>query len=160
MPAQADKIQCTLSAAVIFVYAVCQREKNMFPANTIAKAVSTTEARSAFSQLIDAYTQVKTVREQEATKREFIRANRDVALARIKSQRDILELYLTKTFEERKTVIAGFFRELDAGIASGNDKVIAVAMQGIVSTVQTSPLQGVSEIMRQIDDPDVKSIEI
>ena len=94
------------------------------------------------------------------TKREFIRANRDVALARIKSQRDILELYLTKTFEERKTVIAGFFRELDAGIASGNDKVIAVAMQGIVSTVQTSPLQGVSEIMRQIDDPDVKSIEI
>lgn len=132
----------------------------MFPANTISKVVSTTEARSAFTQLIDAYKQIKSVREQEATKREFIKANRDVALARIKSQREILELYLTKTFEERKTVIAGFFRELDAGIASGNDKVIAVAMQGIVATVQTSPLQGVSEIMRQIDDPDVKSIEI
>ncbi len=132
----------------------------MFPVNTISTVVSTSEARGAFSQLIEAYKSVKTTRETEATKRESIRARRDVALASLKNQREILELYLTKIFEERKTVIAGFFRELDAGIASGNDKVIAVAMQGIVSTVQTSPLQGVCEIMRQIDDPDVKSIEI
>ncbi len=126
----------------------------------IQKAVTAGEARSAFSQLIDAWQNVKTVKEQEATKREFIRANRDVALARIKSQREILELYLTKTFKERKAVIENSFRILDEGIASGNDKAIDAAMTMIVNTVQTSPLQGVKEIMRQIDDPDVKCIEI
>ncbi len=126
----------------------------------IQKAVTAGEARNAFSQLIDAWQNVKTVKEQEATKREFIRANRDVALARIKSQREILELYLTKTFKERKAVIENSFRVLDEGIASGNDKAIDAAMTMIVNTVQTSPLQGVKEIMRQIDDPDVKCIEI
>ncbi len=139
--------------------ALPEREK-MLPANTIPTVITTSEARGAFSQLIEAYKSVKTIHETEATKREAIRANRDIALASLQNQREILELYLTKIFEERKTVIAGFFRELDAGIASGNDKAITVAMQGIVATVQTSPLQGVSEIMRQIDDPDVKSIEI
>ena len=124
------------------------------------KAVTAGEARSAFTQLIDAWQNVKTVREQEATKREFIRANRDVALARIKSQREILELYLTKIFQERKATIEHSFRILDEGIASGNDKAIDAAMTVIVTTVKTSPLQGVTEILRQIEDPDVKCIEI
>lgn len=126
----------------------------------IQKAVTAGEATSAFGKLFETWQNIKTVREQETTKREFIRANRDVALARIKSQRQILEQYLTEIFKERKATIEHSFRILDEGIASGNDKAIDAAMTMIVNTVQTSPLQGVKEIMRQIDDPDVKCIEI
>lgn len=117
-------------------------------------------ANSAFCQLIEAYKQTKNIHEIESTKREYIKANREVSLARIKSQRDLLECYLTNTFKERSNVIEGFFRALDEGISSGNEQVIGWAMQGIVSTVQTSPLQGMSELMKQLDNPDIKSIEI
>lgn len=121
---------------------------------------STKMAESAFSQLVSAYKEYKTIHEIESTKREYIRAQRDVSLARINAQKEILETYLVNTFQERRSVIEGLFRELDKGIDSGNDKLIAYAMQGIVSTVQTSPLQGVSDFMRQLDNPEVKELEI
>ena len=130
------------------------------PAAISKMNVSQKMAESAFSQLITAYKECKTVHEIEVTKREYISAQRDIALAQIQAQRDILEKYLIQTFSERSKVIGELFRALDRGIDAGDTNLINMVMQGIVATVQVSPLQGVNEFMRQVEDDNVKAIEI
>lgn len=117
-------------------------------------------AAKSFTMLVDAWVDYKKVREQEITKREQIHAVRDVQLERIRAQKEVLQQYLEGTFSERRQVISGMFEALDKGIDSGDEKIIAMAMNSIVETVKTSPLQGFQQMMQQLDDPNVDAIEI
>lgn len=73
-------------------------------------------------------------------------------ITRLDHQRALLESYLKETFKERKSVIEGMFNVLDQGIAKGDNQLVSMAMQTIISTVQTSPLQGVQHIFAQMED--------
>lgn len=117
-------------------------------------------AEKSFTILIDAWRDYKKTCEVEETKRSYISAQRDISLAKIQSQRAILEKYLENTFAERRFTITEMFDRLDKGIESGNDTLIAMSMNAIVSTVKSSPLAGVQNIISQIDDPTVDAIEI
>lgn len=114
----------------------------------------------ACTSVLQSFLEYKKISEGEKTKREYIQAHRDVALARIQSHRETLEKYLTETFAERRLVISQMFDALDKGIETGNDQVIGMAMQSIVETIKVSPLQGVQTVMNQIEDPNVDFIEI
>lgn len=128
--------------------------------DVIKQIPNTQMAESAFSQLVNAVKEYKTIKETEITKREYIRAKRDIAISKINAQKDILKIYFEYTFKERKAVFEGFFNALDKGMETNNDKVITYAMQGIISTMQNSPLQGVNDFMRQLENPDVQELEI
>ena len=117
------------------------------------KGPSPLQAVEAFGQLVSAWKEYKITKEVETTKRAQIAAWRDVELTRLDHQRGLLESYLTQTFQERRTVIEGMFNTLDQGIANGDNQLVSMAMQSIISTVQTSPLQGVQQILMQTDDP-------
>ncbi len=109
-------------------------------------------ASEAFTQLVSAWREYKITKEVETTKRVQIAAWRDATITRLDYQRELLEDYLKNTFAERRTVIEGMFNKLDQGIAKGDNQLISMAMQSIISTVQTSPLQGVQQIFAQMDD--------
>lgn len=112
----------------------------------------TQSALQAFNQLVDAWKEYQKTKEIEQTKREQIAALRDCTIKRLDHQRDLLEMYLKETFKERRYVIEGMFERLDQGIANGDNQLVNMAMQSIISTVQTSPLQDVQKIMSQIEN--------
>lgn len=116
------------------------------------KGPSPLQAVEAFGQLVSAWKEYKITKEVETTKRAQIAAWRDVELTRLDHQRGLLESYLTQTFQERRTVIEGMFNTLDQGIANGDNQLVSMAMQNIISVVQTSPLQGVQKILAQMED--------
>lgn len=113
-----------------------------------------------FSNIVTAYKEYKVTHEIEETKRENIRAYRDITVEKYRKQRDFLEKYLTETFKERSTVIKGFFDALDSGLESGNDNVIKMAMSGIVSVIQKSPLQDINDFMKKLESDSDEVIEI
>ena len=115
---------------------------------------------TGLSQLINAWSDYKKTCEIEETKRNFINAKRDICIEQIKAQRYILEQYLTKSFSERRLVIEGMFNALDKGIEKGDDNLIAQAMDSIVKTVKSSPLEGIQNLMHQIEDQNVEVIDI
>ena len=117
-------------------------------------------ASLAFSNIVTAYKEYKVTHEIEETKRENIRAYRDTTVEKYRTQRDFLEKYLTETFKERSTVIKGLFDALDSGLESGNDNVIKMAMSGIVSVIQKSPLQDINDFMKKLESDSDEIIEI
>lgn len=127
---------------------------------TIKQKNPINSASLAFSNIVTAYKEYKVTHEIEETKRKNIRAYRDTTVEKYRTQRDFLEKYLTETFKERSTVIKGFFDALDSGLESGNDNVIKMAMSGIVSVIQKSPLQDINDFMKKLESDSDEIIEI
>lgn len=127
---------------------------------TIKQKNPINSASLTFSNIVTAYKEYKVTHEIEETKRENIRAYRDITVEKYRKQRDFLEKYLTETFKERSTVIKGFFDALDSGLESGNDNVIKMAMSGIVSVIQKSPLQDINDFMKKLESDSDEIIEI
>lgn len=117
-------------------------------------------AAEGFKLLIDSWLEYKKVKETESTKREAIRAQRDMAIEKINAQKEVFQTIINRTFDERSKNFDHFFATLDKGIEEKNDQVINGAMQMIVNQMQTSPLAGMNEFMAMINNPDVESIEI
>ena len=88
---------------------------------------------------------IRYVAEQE-TKREEIRARRDVAIAQIHAMSDNIKLYLEKTFDERSAVFAKQFECVDAALRDGNTEMLALTLNNINSLAASSPFKNLSDI--------------
>lgn len=122
--------------------------------------VNVAPAAEGFRLLVESWLEYKKISEAEETKREAIRGQRDVAIARINAQKEVFQNVINNSFAERARNFEKLFEALDKGIAEQNDQVINGAMQLIVGQMQTSPLAGMKDLMTAIANPDVKSIEI
>lgn len=88
---------------------------------------------------------IQYVAEQE-TKREEIRAERDVAIARIHAMSDNIKLYLEKTFDERSAIFAKQFECVDAALREGNTEMLAMTLNSINSLAASSPFKNLADI--------------
>lgn len=88
---------------------------------------------------------IKYVAEQE-TKREEIRAERDVAIERIHAMSDNIKLYLEKTFDERSAIFAKQFECVDAALRTGNNEMLAMSLNSINSLAASSPFKNLADI--------------
>jgi len=114
----------------------------------------------AFNNLVNAWKECSTISEQEQTKRENIRAYRDVNVKAIEENSAILKLYLEKTFEERAYTIQEMFDRLDKGIELGDTDIIALTIGAIVDITKQSPLEAAQQLIANYHDPNVTMIEI
>lgn len=114
---------------------------------------------SSFFRILEARNEYKKIAAQEKTKREVIGAWRDVRLAELKNQQEILRLYLENTFKERRKMIDGLFEALDKGMEAGNIHVIDTAINGIVSIAKDSPLKQVDNLIAALKNDNVKVID-
>jgi hypothetical protein len=114
----------------------------------------------AFNNLVNAWKDCSIVTEQEKTKRENIRAYREVNVKAIEENSAILKLYLKNTFAERAFVIQEMFDRLDKGIESGNTEIISLTIAAIVDVAKQSPLAAARELIANYRDPNVTMIEI
>jgi hypothetical protein len=72
----------------------------------------------------------------------------------------ILKAYLASMFKERAGIIEGMFVRLDQGLAAGNAQAASDAMAAIVAVTKQSPLAGARELLLDLRNPEVTSIEI
>lgn len=117
-------------------------------------------AKAGLEMVVRAFADYKKVVEVERTRRDLIAARREVELERIRSQRHLLESYLQQVFAERREIIAGLFERLDQGLDSGNDALIQQCLGGIVAVAGQSPLKDALDLMRAMDDPQVRVIDL
>ncbi|OOF38243.1 hypothetical protein BKK49_10130 [Rodentibacter rarus] len=122
-------------------------------------ASNTLDTKNAYQQLLDCYKQCQNVKQRERTNREEIRSDRDVNLARIKAQKDILELYLKETFSERRTILNEMFKALDKGLETGDLQIINMSLGGILHIAEKSPLTQARQMLEDVKNPDKKSID-
>ena len=88
---------------------------------------------------------IKYCAEQE-TKREEIRAERDVAIARIKEMGELVKVYLEKTYDERSALFAKQFEAIDAAISDGNVEMLAVTLNSMNALAASSPFKNLADI--------------
>ena len=83
---------------------------------------------------------------EQETKREEIRAERDVAIARIKEMGEMVKVYLEKTFDERSAIFAKQFEAIDAAIRDGNVEMLAVTLNSMNALAASSPFKSLADI--------------
>lgn len=88
---------------------------------------------------------VKNVAEQE-TKQEEIRAQRDVAIAKINATTACIKEYLDKTFDERSTIFAKQFECVDVALRTGNNEMLAMSLNSINTLAASSPFKNLDDI--------------
>ena len=90
---------------------------------------------------------IKYVAEQE-TKREEIRAKRDVAIAQINAMSDNIKLYLEKTFDERSAIFSKQFEAVDEALRTGNTEMLTLTLNSINSLAASSPFKNLADIVQ------------
>lgn len=84
--------------------------------------------------------------EEQETRREEIRAMRDAAVARVNAMRDVVQAYLDKTFDERSMLFAKQFECVDAALKTGNNDMLANALNSINALAASSPFKNLADI--------------
>lgn len=92
-------------------------------------------------EVLREYCACRKAMEEEATRREEIRAKRDVAVAAIQAQRELIEKYFEHRFAERASALSMFFKHLEHAVDTRNDAELDTALNGILSVVKDSPLK-------------------
>ena len=116
-------------------------------------------AQVGLEMVVHAWQENKKVQAIEKTKRLAITERSKVELERIRSQRVIMEKYLSGMFAERKQIISGLFDALDQGMESNNDSVIQQSLAGIVDIAKECPLKGLQQVIADYDNPNVNRID-
>lgn len=134
--------------------ALGEQEDTFFEDNlgTLLDTAKTTDPRNpeevmaAISTLAQVSNEtIKYVAEQE-TKREEIRAERDVAIARINAMSDSIKLYLEKTFDERSEIFSKQFEAVDEALRTGNTEMLALTLNSINTLAASSPFKSLADI--------------
>lgn len=116
-------------------------------------------AFESFKMLMEAHHNYKMTVQTETTKREAIKAYKDIKVAKHEKEANFLKDYLNHTFQERKYHIDSMFERLDQGIESGNMELVNMAMQSITAVVKSSPLQEADKVIAAMNDSNVEKIE-
>jgi hypothetical protein len=84
--------------------------------------------------------------EEQETKREEIRARRDVAIAQVSAMRDAVQTYLEKSFDERSILFAKQFECVDAALKAGDNDMLAISLNNINALAASSPFKALADI--------------
>ena len=96
---------------------------------------------------------VETV-QRETTARHDITARKDARIAEIETVRATLELYLEKTFDERRSNFREMFARLDKAQAQSNLGEMQLLLGGILDLAKSSPFKDLATFKANLDNPD------
>lgn len=107
-------------------------------------------------QIVSAYTDYKILAEHEQTKRREIDAWERQTIAKIIAQRDLLIVYLDRSFDERAENFRALFNVVDRAMAAGNNEQLALTLHSITELAKSSPfkeLANLASVRAALDDP-------
>lgn len=123
--------------------ALIQKTKNKLTGRSLKTPSEVASTLKAFSE---AATDAVKFCEVQKTKREEIRADRDVRIARLRVQRDIVMDYLERSFDERRFLFDRQFEVVDHALTTGNIEELALSLQSINDLAKSSPFKALADI--------------
>ncbi|MEH1831886.1 MAG: hypothetical protein V7L29_07395 [Nostoc sp.] len=108
-------------------------------------------------QMVSAYTEYNIIAEQEKIKRREIEAWEKETITKINAQRELLMVYLERSFDERAENFRALFAVVDNAMASGNNDQLALTLNSITEIAKSSPfkdLANLASVRAALDDPD------
>ena len=83
--------------------------------------------------------------ELQETKRTQIRSNADVAIKKVEAMREILQEYLTKSFDERSAIFAKHFEVVDSALINGDTAMLSAGLNAINELAASSPFKALAD---------------
>ena len=123
--------------------ALIQKTKNKLTGRSLKTPAEVCSTLKAFSE---AATDAVKFCEVQKTKREEIKAERDVRIARLRVQRDIVMEYLKQSYDERRNLFEEQFKVVDHALMTGNTEVLALSLQSINDLAKSSPFKALADI--------------
>ena len=93
--------------------------------------------------------------EVQETKRTLINAQREIMVKKIQAQKEVMLVYLEKSFDERKKNFAKLFSLVDEAMVHNNDRQLDLALRSINMLAASSPfkaLRSVEETQKALED--------
>ena len=115
-------------------------------ANNVVNKADPTALLNSIKELGNKYQELQVVREQELTKREQIRAEKEVTLARINSCKEMFMTYMNNSFDERRDNFAKFFKVVDKAIETNNMQALQMGLQSINLLAAQSPFKAIADM--------------
>ena len=104
------------------------------------------EAAQVLKRFIEVAGDVAKFTEQQKTVRKDIEAKRDSDSARIQAQKEIIMIYLEKSFDERKENFSKLFQVIDHAIANNNMQQLAMGLDSINQLAASSPFKALATL--------------
>ena len=104
------------------------------------------EAAQVLKRFIEVAGDVAKFTEQQKTVRKDIEAKRDSDIARIQAQKEIIMIYLEKSFDERKENFSKLFQVIDHAIANNNMQQLAMGLDSINQRAASSPFKALATL--------------
>ncbi len=123
--------------------AAIEKTKSKLSGHSLSTPVEVMSTLKAFTE---AATDAVKFCEVQETKREEIRANRDVRLKQLEAQREIILEYLNRSFDERRYLFQKQFEVVDYALRSGNTEQLALSLQSINDLAKSSPFKALADI--------------
>lgn len=123
----------------------------------VQNAAAFTSPAECLREIVLAYTEYKTVAEEERTKRRGIEAWEKATIAQIEAQRNFLIDYLNRSFDERSENFAALFGIVDQAMAEGNNAQLGAALHSITKLAKSSPFKDLADlacVRAALDEPD------
>lgn len=133
-----------------------QNEKNEIVAFT-EKAMAVGNVVESARLIVSDITNMVNMIQQETTKREAIRANRDVIIEKTRAFREIMLVVMDKTFEERRQLFDGYFARLDKALDKNDANMVAGILTNMVDLAKNGPLKDLVSLaatQKALKDPD------
>lgn len=125
-------------------------------AEKVTMIVTGADVIGVFKTIVEQAGEVRKFEEVQKTQRADISARRDIAIAKIEAQKEALQSYLDKSFDERKENFSKLFAVVDHALETNNMQELAMSLQGILTLADTSPfkdLQTVEATATALADP-------
>lgn len=120
--------------------------KNLIGMSKGLVAGNPAEVIKVLSDLISMAGDVAKFTEVQKTNRKEIEAKRDVYVEKIKAQKEIMLIYLEKSFDERKSNFQKLFDVVDNAIENNNMQQLSMGLNSINTLAASSPFKDLSSI--------------
>ena len=116
------------------------------------KAIPFVEFANATGEVITSFKDFLILYEEEHTKRDKIRAQRDVVIEEIRSKKEIILDFLDKSYNERAGILRKQFEVIDKALESDNLDMLQVGLGAVIKVVETSPLVDFKQFSQDYND--------
>ena len=113
--------------------------------NTQLDFSSSQAAAESFEKFITIVGEVAKFTELQETKRTQIRSNADVAIKKVEAMREVLQEYLTKSFDERSAIFAKHFEVVDSALINGDTAMLSAGLNAINELAASSPFKALAD---------------
>lgn len=113
--------------------------------NTQLDFSSSQAAAESFEKFITIAGEVAKFTELQETKRTQIRSNADVAIKKVEAMREVLQKYLTKSFDERSAIFAKHFEVVDSALINGDTAMLSAGLNAINELAASSPFKALAD---------------